>query len=182
MDTWKIDSEHSTAGFDVRFLFRHMHGQFTGISGSVFLDPVDVSRSVVEAVIDTTSVKAEDRTWRTQIRGPHFLDVEHHPTITFKSTAVERTGNRHIRISGDLTIRGITNEEILEAEYTDPEEDTEGKTLAMRLTAHTTINRVNYGITLQDKEALSLMIGKDIRITLAVRLVSLALETRVAAP
>lgn len=181
MDKWSIDSEHSTARFDVRFLFRHMHGQFDSITGSALLDPDDVPHSFVEAVIDTTSVKAEDKTWHTQIRGPYFLDIERYPTISFKSTAIERTGNHHIRISGDLTIRGITNEEVLEAEYTDPEEDAEGKALTMRLTAQTTINREDYGITLHDKEALSLLIGKEIRITLEVRLVSSAIETRVSA-
>ncbi|MFO0754437.1 MAG: YceI family protein [Thermodesulfovibrionales bacterium] len=174
MDTWSIDSSTSCAEFDLRYLlFAHLHGQFIGITGSASLDPDAPLRSYVEASIDAASATTGDALRDTQLRGPHFLDTARYPSIVFASTALELAENNRARITGDLTIRGITRQAVLDAHYEGPEEDPEADRLTLHLTASTTIDRNDFGITLEEaKELGSLLVGREIRITLRVRLVS----------
>lgn len=111
MDRWIIDPENSRAEFDMRFLFfARMHGWFPRISGAAYLDPDDVPHSFVEAIIDATSATTGDKARDVQLHGPFFLDTPKYPLITFRSTAIELMGNNRARITGNLTIRDITNQ------------------------------------------------------------------------
>ena len=174
MDKWNIDSNTSHAEFDLRFLFfSHLHGQFTRITGSAYLDPGDPPHSFVEAEIDATSATTGDALRDTQLHSPLFLDTARYPSMVFASTALELEGDDRARITGNLTIRGITRQVVLEAHYSGPEENPEQDRLTMHLVARTTIDRGDFGITLEEaKELGSMIVGKEIQITLDVRLVS----------
>lgn len=183
MDTWNIDSNTSRAEFDLRYLlFAHLHGWFAGITGSASLDPDDPPQSFVEAQIDATSATTGDALRDTQLRGPHFLDTARYPSIVFASTAMELQEGNRARITGNLTLRGITRQTVLDAQYKGPDEDPEADRLTMHLTASTTIDRNDFGITLEEaKELGSMIVGREIRITLAVRLVSSFAASEVSA-
>lgn len=172
MDKWLIDPGGSKATFAVRLLFKRLHGAFTGISGFALLDPADIPRSSVEAVIDASGASADDAVWNAQLRGPHFLDVERFPHITFTSSSIEPVGGNRVCIHGALTIRGVTRAVSLDAEYSAPEEAQDQDRLTMQLTATTSLNREDYGITFTAKEGISLLLGKEIEISLDIKLLS----------
>ncbi|MEW5745843.1 MAG: YceI family protein [Nitrospirota bacterium] len=177
MDKWIIDTDRSVATFEVRLLFRRLRGKFTRISGTALLDPDDITRSSVAAVIDAASAAADDAVWNTQLKGAHFLDAEHFPEISFRSSSIEPLGGSRVRIFGELTLHGTTCEEMLDAEYSGPVAERDWdypgeERLSMGLSATTAINREDYGIAFEAKEAGSLLLGKEILITLDITLVS----------
>jgi|SRR5579871_1197784 len=117
--TWDIDTSHANAGFRVRHLMvSHVRGHLGPVSGSVLIDEVDPARSRVDISIDARGLDTREPKRDEHLRSADFFDVEHHPTVTFRSTRVEApTGLRGtLRVAGDLTIRGITRPLTLEVE------------------------------------------------------------------
>src|SRR5262249_8427011 len=106
---WDIDSSHSSANFKVRHLMvSHVRGELGPISGAVWIDDQDITRSRIDVSIDARKIATRDEKRDEHLRSADFLDVANHPTVTFKSTRVERAGGDDLRVTGDLTIRGTT--------------------------------------------------------------------------
>src|SRR3989304_1932456 len=121
MSKWKIDPDHSVAAFSVRHLMiANVRGQFNNITGIIHFDPSALSASSVEAEIDvsglTTGIKKRDE----HLMSPDFFDAGKYPKILFKSTKVEPAGGNRGKITGDLTIHGITRPVTLEVEFSGP--------------------------------------------------------------
>ncbi len=117
--TWDIDSSHATAGFRVRHLMvSHVRGHLGPVSGTVFIDEQDVSRSRVDVSVDVRGIDSRDAKRDEHLRSADFFDVEHHPTVTFRSTRVEAPQGLagDLRVTGDLTIRGVSRPVTLEVE------------------------------------------------------------------
>ncbi|HLK89142.1 MAG TPA: YceI family protein [Polyangia bacterium] len=117
--TWDIDTSHANAGFRVRHLMvSHVRGHLGPVSGTVVIDEHDPARSRVDVSIDARGLDTREPKRDEHLRSADFFDVEHHPTVTFRSTRVEApTGLRGtLRVAGDLTIRGITRPLTLEVE------------------------------------------------------------------
>src|SRR5579859_4560023 len=92
--TWNLDPAHSVAEFKVKhMMISNVKGQFTGMSGSLTLDENDVTNSRVEAVIDAASINTRDAQRDAHLKSADFFEVETFPTLSFKSTAVERAGD-----------------------------------------------------------------------------------------
>lgn len=172
MTRWIIDPERSFAEFNVRYMmFARVQGKFTGISGAVELDPGSVAGSSVYVRINTASVSTGDQTRDSFLRGPVFFDTDKHPEITFKSTDVEDAGEHCIRITGDLTIRGVSRRQTFEGEYYDQEQNGEGKA-RMHFVARTGINREDYGITLTESIGpMDFLVDRNVQIVLDITLV-----------
>jgi polyisoprenoid-binding protein YceI len=115
-EEYAIDAAHSGVVFGWNhFGFSNPSARFDKIEGSVLLDKADLTRSSISvslplAGLDTGVAKLDD-----ELKGPNFLDAATYPTITFKSTKVEKTGENRLNISGDLTVHGITRPVTLEA-------------------------------------------------------------------
>lgn len=114
--TWVIDPAHSQVEISARHLMvSKVRGSFREFSGSIAVDetPDDssVEVSVVAASIDTGTPDRDDH-----LRSPDFLDVAEHPTISFRSTSVEPDGSSY-RLTGDLTIKGVTKPIVLDVDY-----------------------------------------------------------------
>jgi polyisoprenoid-binding protein YceI len=115
--TWQIDPNHSAAQFAVRHLaISTVRGAFTKVNGSVQLDDKDISKSSVEVTIDADSVDTRVPNRDKDLRSDHFFDVEKYPTITFKSTKVEQAEPGKLKVTGDLTIHGVTKQAVLDGE------------------------------------------------------------------
>jgi polyisoprenoid-binding protein YceI len=100
------------------------------------------------------------------LRSPHFLDVAKYPTITFKSTRAESAGAGKLRVTGDLTIHGVTKPVVLDVDASSqPINDPMGKGLRMGASATTKINRNDFGIT-----TMAGVVGDEIQITLDVEM------------
>lgn len=108
-DSYKIDSTHAHAAFSVTHLgFSTTYGQFKAIEGSFEFDEAAPEKSTVEVTIQTKSVDTANDARDKHIRGTDFFDVEKFPTMTFKSTAIEVTGDNTGNMTGDLTLHGVT--------------------------------------------------------------------------
>jgi len=145
--TWEIDPAHSVIEFSVKhMMFTTVRGRFKRVRGTIrCLDGDDCREATVEAEIDAASIDTADEARDAHLRGPDFLDVDRYPTISFKSTRVERTGQDQFRVIGDLTIRGVTREVTLETTFNGRGKNPFGKEVA-GFTAETTLNRKDFGL------------------------------------
>ena len=171
--TWQIDPNHSAAQFAVRHLaISTVRGAFTKVNGTIQLDDKDMSRSSVEVTIDADSVDTRVPNRDKDLRSDHFFDVQKYPTITFKSTKVEQAEPGKLKVTGDLTIHGVTKPVVL---------DVEGPTAAVKdpwgnqraaANATTKINRQDYGVKWNaTMDGGGLVVGDDVAITIDLEMV-----------
>lgn len=124
--TWSIDPAHTHASFTVRhMIISNVRGELGKVEGTLTLDEKDVTKSKVEATIDVAGIDTREPKRDEHLRSADFFDVANHPTITFKSTKVEKAGKDGLKVTGDLTIRGTTKPAVLKvtgptAEVKDP--------------------------------------------------------------
>lgn len=171
--TWQIDPNHSSAQFAVRHLaISTVRGAFTKVNGAVQLDDKDIAKSSVEVTIDAASVDTRVEGRDKDLRSDHFFDVEKYPTLTFKSTKVEQTEPGKLKVTGDLTIHGVTKSVVLEVEGPSaPVKDPWGNQRAAA-TATTKINRQDFGVKWNAKmDNGGLVVGDDVAITIDVEMV-----------
>lgn len=162
--TWQIDPAHSSAQFAVRHLaISTVRGAFTSVKGSVQFDDKDIAKSSVDVTIDVGSVDTREPNRDKDLRSDHFFDAEHIPTITFKSKKVEQASPGKLRVTGDLTIHGVTKEAVLEVDGpTAPIKDPWGNQ-RMGINATAKISRQDFGVGTNYPAA---MIGDEIAITI----------------
>jgi polyisoprenoid-binding protein YceI len=165
--TWKIDPMHTVVQFAVKhMMISTVRGGFHSPSGTITVDEQDVTRSHVEAIIDATTLDTHAADRDAHLRGADFLDVEHYPQITFTSTRVEPTSPGHARVTGRLTIRGVTQEVPLDVELGGHNITPWGER-KMGFSATTQINRADFGLTWNMAMELGgMMVGDDIKITI----------------
>jgi polyisoprenoid-binding protein YceI len=171
--SWQIDPNHSAAQFAVRHLaISTVRGAFTKVSGTVQLDDKDITKSSVDVTIDTASVDTRVEARDKDLRSDHFFDVEKYPTITFKSTKVEQVEAGKLKVTGDLTIHGVTKQAVLDVEGpTAPVKDPWGNQRAA-VNATTKINRQDYGMKWNTKmDTGGLVVGDDVAITIDAEMV-----------
>ncbi len=145
--TWAIDPAHTSAQFGVKHLMvSTVRGQLGKVNGTVTIDENDPTKSSVEATIDATGINTREPKRDDHLRGPDFLDTGKYPTITFKSKKVERVSDTHYKVTGDLTMHGVTREVVLDVEGSPkPMQDPMGNT-KLGGVAKTTLNRQDFGI------------------------------------
>jgi len=106
---YEIDPGHTRVLYRISHLgFSEMPGRFNDIKGTVHFDPADVSTAAVDITINAASVSMDHDVLDKKLLGKEFFNVEQYPTITFKSTAVEKTGEKRGTVTGDLTFLGVT--------------------------------------------------------------------------
>jgi len=148
VSTWEIDSAHSGAHFSVRHLMiATVRGEFRKVTGTINMDEKDISKSSVEAVIDTTTIDTREERRDNHLKSADFFDVAKFPTITFKSKSVTRQGEGKLKVAGDLTLHGVTKPVILDVEgLTNQVKDQRGN-LKTGAAVTTKINRSEFGLT-----------------------------------
>lgn len=115
--TFRIDTAHSAAQFAVRHMMvSTVRGQMGKVTGTVVFDAADVTKSKVEASIDVAGINTRDEKRDAHLRSADFFDVAQFPTMTFVSTKVEAAGAGKLKVTGDLTMHGVTKSVVLEVE------------------------------------------------------------------
>ena len=114
VETYVIDSVHSSVGFSIRHFVSKVPGSFSKLSGTITVDRENLENSSVEAVVDITSVNTANEKRDTHLKSPDFFDAAKYATSTFKSTGWKKTGEDTFEITGDLTLHGVTREVVLE--------------------------------------------------------------------
>ena len=170
---WNIDPVHSVAEFKVKhMMISNVKGTFTGLDGVLNQHPSDPASSSVQATIDAASINTREAQRDAHLKSSDFFDVEKFPTLSFKSTRVERKADDELAVSGDLTIHGVTKKVVFAVEGpTAPAKDPWGNT-RVGLSATTKINRKDYGLTWNAAlETGGILVGDEVTITLDVQFV-----------
>jgi polyisoprenoid-binding protein YceI len=176
-NAWILDTAHSGIHFSVRHMvFSKVRGRFSKYSGTLELDDADLARSRVEVSIDAASIDTDNAQRDAHLRSPDFFDVEKFPALRFRSTRVERLSDESYRVVGELTIRDVTREVALAAEYGGRGKDPWGNDRVGFL-ARTAIDRKEFGLTWnQVLEVGGVLVGERIDIELDVQAVKAAGE------
>jgi polyisoprenoid-binding protein YceI len=145
--TWTIDPMHNFAQFTVKhMMIATVTGRLGTISGTVRFDGVDLTTGSAEATIDVTALSTGNEMRDNDLKSPNFFDVAQYPTITFRSTRVERVEGDEYKVHGDLTIRGVARPITLDVTY---EGQINDPMMGHRagFSAETTLSRKEFGMT-----------------------------------
>ncbi len=163
--TWQIDPVHTQTLFGVRHMvISTVKGEFGKTTGTLTLDEGDITKSRVEASIDTTTINTREPKRDEDLRSPNFLDAAKYPTMTFKSTKVEKAGEGKLKVTGDLTLHGVTKPVTLEvtgptAEIKDP-----WGNVKRGVSATAKINRKDFGLTYSKAIEAGPVVGDEVSI------------------
>jgi polyisoprenoid-binding protein YceI len=174
--TYKIDPAHSSAQFTIRhMMITNVRGSFSGVQGTVVIDTENPVDSLIDAVIDATTLNTLDPNRDAHVKGPEFMDVEKYPTITFKSDKVEPDGAGEAKVTGQLTLHGVSREVVLEAEGPTPEAKDPWGNFRVGASASTKIKRSDFGLTWSATlETGGVLLGDDLKIELDLSLIKQA--------
>jgi polyisoprenoid-binding protein YceI len=169
---WNFDPVHSNLSFSVRHLMiTKVTGHFNKWSGTLELDPDDLTASQMEVKIEAASIDTKDAERDKHLRSGDFFDVERFPEITFKSTHIEKVNDENFRVTGDFTIRDVTKPVVLDVEYYGRQKDPWGIERA-GFAAKTSIDRKDYGLVFNmPLEGGGVLVGDTISITIDVEAV-----------
>jgi polyisoprenoid-binding protein YceI len=170
---WQIDPAHSAAHFSVRHLMiSNVRGEFGKVSGNIVLDPSDLTKSTVEVSVDATTINTREPQRDEHLRSADFFDVANHPAITFRSKQITAAGAGRFKVTGDLTIRGVTRAVTFDVDGpTPPVKDPWGNVRA-GVSATAKINRKDFGLVWNAlTEAGGVVVGDEVSITFEAELV-----------
>jgi polyisoprenoid-binding protein YceI len=169
---WEFDPAHSSAYFKVRhMMISTVNGTFPGVTGVVVIDDADLSRSSVKATIDAKSIDTSNHKRDEHLRSADFLDVATYPAITFISTSVQTGPGENLKVTGDLTIHGVTRAVVLDGTLTPEIKDPFGN---MRRGAElsTQLDRKEFGLVWNKvMETGGLLVGDEVKVTIQAELI-----------
>jgi polyisoprenoid-binding protein YceI len=168
--TYKIDPAHSSAQFVVRhMMITNVRGGFSGVNGKVEYDPDNPGDTSVDATIDVASINTHDSQRDTHLKSADFLDAEQFPTISFRSKKIVPSGDDRSKITGYMTIHGITKEVVLDVEGPSPEGKDPFGNIRVGASASTKIKRSDFGLTWNAAlETGGVLVSDDLKIELEV--------------
>lgn len=144
--TYAIDPAHSRIGFVARHaMVTKVRGSFNEFEGSGYFDAEDPSRSHLELTIEATSIDTRNADRDAHLRSNDFFDMESYPQLRFASTSVEQVGDTEYRVTGDLTIKDVTQPVTLDLEFTGAAVDPfDNQRIGFE--GQTTVNRKDWGV------------------------------------
>ncbi len=171
--TWTIDPEHSNVGFKVRHLMvSNVKGNFEKFNGTVNIDDKDITKSKVEVSIDTNSINTNVQKRDDHLRSADFFDVAKYPAMTFVSKKVAKAGKDKLKVTGDLTLHGVTKQVVLDVEGPSKESKDPWGNIRKGATASTKINRKDFGLNWNKAlETGGVVVGDEVTITLEIEII-----------
>jgi len=179
--TWTIDPAHTTVEFSAKHLMvTTVKGRFTEVSGMIRVDDAHPEQSSTEITIQTGSIDTRQEQRDDHLRSADFLNAAVHPTITFRSTRVERVGKERYTVAGDLTIHDVTRPVVLDVTEEGRAKDPWGGE-RIGFSATTKIDRRDFGLTWnQTLETGGLLVGNEIKISIDVQAVKVVSQQAAA--
>jgi polyisoprenoid-binding protein YceI len=171
--TWQIDPDHTSAQFAIRHLMvSTVRGHMGPVTGTATIDDADLSQSSVTASVDVKGIDTRNQKRDDHLRSADFFDVAQYPTLTFTSKKVEPVANGRYKLTGDLTLRGVTKEVALEVEGSPtPMVDPFGKT-RIGGSATTRLNRKDFGLNWSKAlDGGGLVVGDEVDVTIDIELI-----------
>lgn len=166
---FRIDVTHSELSFRIRHMMSRVRGGFGEWSGTITADPAAWQDGSVEVTINTSSIDTGNERRDNHLRSGDFFAADSFPTITFRSTKIERSGDE-AKIHGTLTIRGVSKPVVLDATFLGIAPERRGDRVGFEAT--TTIDRLDYGVSWnRAAEAGGVVLGDEVEITIQVEAV-----------
>ncbi len=172
MATWTIDTAHSEIGFKIKHLvISTVSGKFTSFNGTLDGEPDNLANAKISfsAAIDSIHTGNEQRDGH--LKSADFFDAAAYPNLTFASTGIESTGDGTYKVTGDLTIKGVTKPVTLNVEFGGTQVSLYGQTVAgFEITGK--INRQDYGLTWNAvTEAGGVVVSDEVKLVINAELV-----------
>ncbi len=170
--TWDIDSSHASAGFSVKHLgATNVNGTLGPVTGKVEVDDKDITKSKVEASIDVKGINTNFEKRDGHLKGPDFFDVEKFGTATFKSTKIEKVSDTKLKVTGDLTLHGVTKSVTLDTDITPEVKNPFSGAQTRALTATGSLNRQDFGLTWKSGPAEAVkVVGDEVKLNIEAEL------------
>jgi len=174
--TWTIDTSHSAAHFAVRHMMvSTVRGDMGKITGTVNFDPAKPAAGSIEATIDVSGIDTREPGRDKHLKSADFFDVEKFPTATFKSKKIEPAAGGGFKVTGDLTMKGVTKEVVLDVEALRPAIKDQRGNARTGTAATTKLNRQDFGISWsRTLDGGGLVVSDEVSITIDVELVGAA--------
>lgn len=169
---WVLDPTHSEIGFKVKYMmFTNIVGKFTSIQAVIENENDNFETSTISFTAEANSIDTNNGDRDKHLRSAEFFDVENYPTLSFKSTKIEKNKEGNYTIHGDLTIKDQTQRIVLAAAYSGLMKDPWGNTKAgISLTGK--INRKEFGLTWNSAlETGGVLVGDDIQLMAEIQLI-----------
>jgi polyisoprenoid-binding protein YceI len=164
--TWSIDPSHSATQFSVKHLvISTVRGQFGKTTGTIKLDEKDLAKSSVEAAVDTTTIDTREPKRDGHLKSPDFFDSAKYPTMTFKSTKVEKAGENELKVTGDLTLKGTTKPVVFDVTYSPKAITGMGGETRRAFTGTTKINRKDFGLNWSKAVEAGPVVADEVSVT-----------------
>ena len=147
-DKYALDPTHTFVVFKITDMgYAHIVGWFTGVAGQLTFDPADVTKSTLNVTIKTASIDTHFAQRNKDLMSPDFLNVAEFPEMTFKSTSIEKTGDKEGKVTGELTLLGVTKPVRMDVTFNKISPNPFNKnTPTAGFEAHTAIKRSDFGM------------------------------------
>ncbi len=172
---WEVDSVHSSVEFSVKHMMvSTAKGRFDKVTGTLNLDDKNPTKSTVEIAIDPTSIDTHEAKRDGHLKSPDFFDVAKYPTVTFKSTKIEKAGKAKFKVTGDLNMHGVTKPVTLMVEGPSPKMKNMMGSYSSGVSATGKINRKEWGLTWNKplEAAGGVLVGDDVNLDINLELLS----------
>jgi polyisoprenoid-binding protein YceI len=158
-------------------MISNVPGRFESFTGNIEIDEIDPEKSTVDVKIEAASINTREPQRDGHLKSPDFLNVEQYPYLTFTSKRVEKLDQAHGRIIGDLTIRNITKEVVLDVGYAGQSKSPWGK-ISAGFTATTKLNRSDWDLSWNVAlETGGWLVGDIVNVNIELEVIKLAAET-----
>jgi polyisoprenoid-binding protein YceI len=169
--TYDIDTAHSEVSFQVRHLLTKVRGRFRDFDGTIQYDKEHPEDSEVNVAIQATSIDTNERDRDNHLRSADFFDAERYAALAFRSRSITRKGTVGFKVTGDLTIHGVTRQATFDANFLGKAKDPWGNE-RIAFEAEATINRKDYGLNWNAAlETGGFLVGDEVKISLSVQAV-----------
>lgn len=170
--TYTLDPVHTTVGFKVKHLMiANVKGDFEKFAGTVIIDEKDITKSNATVSIEMASINTGNAKRDEHLRSGDFFDVAKFPVMTFQSTKVERSGADTLKVTGNLTIKGVTKQVVLTVEGPSAEIKSPQGVVKRGASAVAKINRQDFGVSWNKKlDAGAVVVGDEVQISIEAEL------------
>jgi polyisoprenoid-binding protein YceI len=169
---WTIDADHSKVGFSVpHMMVSETEGTFDKYEGTIIIDDKDITKSKIDVSFDIASVNTRSKKRDEHLASPEFFDAAKHPKMTFKSTKIEKEKSGQLKVTGNLTIKGVTKPVVLLVDGPTAEKKDPWGGTHIGFKGTTQINREDFGLTWNKAlEGGGVLVGKEVKIDLVIEL------------
>jgi polyisoprenoid-binding protein YceI len=169
---WKADVAHSSVSFTVKhMMLLDVRGNFNDFDATVDFDESTPATFAVDATAQTASIDTRNDRRDGHLKSPDFFDAETFPALTFKSTKVEKVGDGHYAMIGDLTMHGVTKPVTFDVKgFTGFIDDSKGGRHTAA-TATATIDRTEFGLVWNRPVEGGVLVDNDVNIEIQMELI-----------